>query len=569
LNAKVHNAPMLSKCVPAVAFAIFAISSSSALAAAPTITSFTPASGKLNTAVTITGTGFAAPATVTFNGAAAISVTVKSSTTILTSVPTNGSTGKVAVKTPGGTVVSTAVFTVTAGVASSPGIASPTAAATIYFSGFDAEEAVDLYFDTTDFALGVTTGTGVGNVAVTIPATATPGNHFISAVGRKSGDAAQAVFTVRTDWMELGFRPNRRGRNPVENTLSPDNVDQLDESWRTPGNYELYNSPADVAGIIYESFGDGTMRAFSEATGAQKWVYTTGESDLDAFSGAAVVNGIVYVGFADGYLYALDADTGALKWRYLTGDEVSSSPVVKGGIVYFGSNDFYVYALNATTGALIWKYGTGGFVSSPAVWNGMVFIGSYDNNVYALNAATGAVIWSYTTGAQVTASPTVVGGTLYVGSYDAYMYAFRAQTGQLRWRYQTGGSIEGNAAFENGLVYFGSGDGNVYALSASGALRWSFAVPTGSYVGQNACVANGVVYIGDGSYTYALDASYGELYIALPGAASLGGPIAVNGALIVPDNQTGSIVRYTLNASAAEPPSAAPDPAKLRHHPLR
>src|SRR5262249_957501 len=46
----------------------------------PTITSFTPTAGPTNTKVTITGTGFTGVSSVKFNGQAAASVTVLSST---------------------------------------------------------------------------------------------------------------------------------------------------------------------------------------------------------------------------------------------------------------------------------------------------------------------------------------------------------------------------------------------------------------------------------------------------------------------------------------------------------
>jgi outer membrane protein assembly factor BamB len=561
--------PMFFKSLATLIFVVSATLASSALAAAPTITSFTPGGGKLSSSVTISGTGFVAPVTVTFNGVASTSVTVNSPTSLTALVPLTAGTGNVAVTDSGGSVTSANPFNVFPGDITSFANTEPGTAGVIYFSGFNAFEAVDLYFDTTDFGIGSSSNAGAGNAAATIPTTATPGTHWITAVGRHSGYSAQFSYLVRTDWMELGFRPNHRGRNPFENVLSTANVNQLDESWRFSTSNGAVGGPADVAGIVYQGFNDGTVRAINESTGTQTWVYTTGNTISS--SALAVVNGAVYVGSADWCLYALNATTGALKWRYQTGSVIDSAPVVKGGIVYFGSNDGSMYALNVTTGALVWKYATGNAVeSAPAVWNGMVFFGSNDDKVYALNAATGALIWSYTTGGPVLVSPAVVGGTLYIGSDDAYMYAFEAQFGVLRWQYLTGNDIESSAAFENGTVYFGSDDQKVYALDgATGELKWSFTDPYGDPIEQKACVANGVVYIGDSSNTFALDASSGALDMALPAGNFQAGSIAVNGALLVTDNDSGSLVRYTLTAAASEPPSAAPDPGTLRHHPLR
>ena len=73
-----------------------------ALAAGPTITAVSPASGTIGTTVTITGTGFTGASKVTFN-AAASPFTVTSSTQITATVPAAASTGPIAVTAPGGT----------------------------------------------------------------------------------------------------------------------------------------------------------------------------------------------------------------------------------------------------------------------------------------------------------------------------------------------------------------------------------------------------------------------------------------------------------------------------------
>jgi len=67
----------------------------------PSITSFTPATGTAGTSVTITGTNFTNASAVTFGGTAATSFTVTSPTTINAVVGT-GTSGIVAVTTPGG-----------------------------------------------------------------------------------------------------------------------------------------------------------------------------------------------------------------------------------------------------------------------------------------------------------------------------------------------------------------------------------------------------------------------------------------------------------------------------------
>jgi len=79
---------------------------------APTISSFTPASGLVGTSVTINGTNFSNASTVSFNGTAATAVTFVTDAQLTATVPTGATTGPIAVTTAGGTATSAASFTV-------------------------------------------------------------------------------------------------------------------------------------------------------------------------------------------------------------------------------------------------------------------------------------------------------------------------------------------------------------------------------------------------------------------------------------------------------------------------
>ena len=80
--------------------------------AGPSITRFTPASGPPGKTVTITGTNLLGATKVTFNGVAGTIVS-DTATTIKVKVPVGAKTGKIKVKTPGGTATSATNFTVT------------------------------------------------------------------------------------------------------------------------------------------------------------------------------------------------------------------------------------------------------------------------------------------------------------------------------------------------------------------------------------------------------------------------------------------------------------------------
>src|ERR1700719_107731 len=87
--------------------------SASSFNVTPTITSFTPTSGKVGTVVTINGTGLTQTTGASFGGVAATTFTVVSDLQITATVPTGAITGLIAVTTTGGTVTSSATFTVT------------------------------------------------------------------------------------------------------------------------------------------------------------------------------------------------------------------------------------------------------------------------------------------------------------------------------------------------------------------------------------------------------------------------------------------------------------------------
>ena len=97
-----------------------------------------------------------------------------------------------------------------------PASGHPTAVITVSGTAFGDLEAIDVYVDTVDTLLLVSSATGTFSGSVTIPATASPGKHYITAIGRKSGDAAQKAFTVSTNWSELHFGTGRKGLNPYE-----------------------------------------------------------------------------------------------------------------------------------------------------------------------------------------------------------------------------------------------------------------------------------------------------------------------------------------------------------------
>jgi hypothetical protein len=87
-------------------------STAQALAAAPTITSFSPTKAVQGTSVTINGSGFVNGATVTLNGSPVSTVTFVSSARLKAIVPAGATSGPISVTVPAGTAQSATSFVV-------------------------------------------------------------------------------------------------------------------------------------------------------------------------------------------------------------------------------------------------------------------------------------------------------------------------------------------------------------------------------------------------------------------------------------------------------------------------
>ena len=168
----------------------------------PTITSFTPISGQVGTAVTITGSNFTGATAVAFSGTAA-TFTVNSNTQISTSVPAGATTGKIRVTAPAGLVDSNSNFIV---IAQPPAIASFTpasgpagAAVTITGSSFSGATAVTFSGTAATFTVG-----SDSQISATVPAGATTGK--ISVTNAAGTAFSVSDFTV-TSPIITGFTP--------------------------------------------------------------------------------------------------------------------------------------------------------------------------------------------------------------------------------------------------------------------------------------------------------------------------------------------------------------------------
>src|ERR1039457_2404631 len=203
----------------------------------------------------------------------------------------------------------------------SPTAGPPTDKVTLSGTGFGADETVDLYFDTADMSVAAT--------APALPASAPPGTHWITGVGRRSGLAAQAGFIVQANWPQFRRGPAHQGYNATENILDAANVKGMQLLWSATLGAGINNSSPVVAnGVVYVGALDGSVYAIKAGTGGPLWSQGIGEPIEDS---PAVATGVTYA-TSYGELYALDAATGHVNWYTASEGFGEASPAVANGV---------------------------------------------------------------------------------------------------------------------------------------------------------------------------------------------------------------------------------------------
>ena len=171
--------------------------SDAAFAAAPTIGSFSPASGSVGTSVTIHGNNFSGPdvTSVTFDGASA-TFTIDNPQKLTATVPAGATTGPIAVVSPDGTATSSTNFTVTTTEAPTISSFNPTSGpigTSVRINGTNFTGATAVSFDNVN-ALGFAVNGAGTRITVAVPTGATTGPIRVTT---PSGTATSSTnFTV-------------------------------------------------------------------------------------------------------------------------------------------------------------------------------------------------------------------------------------------------------------------------------------------------------------------------------------------------------------------------------------
>jgi len=309
----------------------------------PRIDWFEPLQGAYDTEVVIHGDYFYSDIRVMFNGVEA-TFSSNGQHSITARVPTSASTGPISVVTSNGRANSDDNFRVLGKAELAPSVGPPTTKVKITGTGYQPYAPIDVFFDTADTALVLANASGGFEVTIKVPSTASPGTHWITAVQRNLMQAAQSVFTVRTDWAQFHNQNAANRYNPYENVLNALNVDELDIGGigLVADPNSQFTSPAIAGGVAYVGSNDSKLYAFSAACGSETqtcaplWTGTT----AGAIFASPAVSNRVYVGSSDGKLYAFNKScstptrTCSAVWTGNTGGNINSAPAVSAGVVY-------------------------------------------------------------------------------------------------------------------------------------------------------------------------------------------------------------------------------------------
>jgi len=443
----------------------------------------------------------------------------------------------------------------------SPKSGPPTTKLSISGSGFSPNSAVDIYFDITDEILVITDGTGaLPKSTLKTPASAVPGQHWVSAVQRSTGTGSQAAFTVSTNWSQVGFDPAHRGWNPYENVLNTGNVGSLDLLWMNNFGLSVASSTSVVGSRVYFAANIYDYVAANASNGSSVWTFAAQDA---AFSTPAVGGGEVCAGSRDDNIYLLNASTGAVSHSYTTGGPVPGTPAIANGLCYLGSEDNNVYAMYLSDGFIPWVYVTGGaIIAPPAIANGIAYVNSTDGNLYALNASNGSLIWQFPTGDNSGQAPIVANGLVFVPTTNEVL-ALNAKYGFEEWGLLANvasTNYEPALVAANSLLYFCANGALNAVHSGTGNVSWIDSITPAC---SRLSAANGVLYVS----TYndlldAVDSANGNILWQYSVNGIYGAPAVVNGTVYVGDLK-GNISAFGLPASAAPKAPARPALASL------
>jgi uncharacterized protein YjbI with pentapeptide repeats/outer membrane protein assembly factor BamB len=440
---------------------------------------------------------------------------------------------------------------------------APGTTLTLTGSGFAPRETLTVSFDGSKLAT-VTTGSAgsAGPLTLTVPRSAQPGLHQVTAAGKGKTGTAGAWFTVAADWVQAAYDSGLTSHNALENALTPAKARALAKKFLVnPGAGTSGAFAASIYdGVAYVASAKGPLTAVNAATGAAMWTWkepggwdSTGTNPHDQLSQPVLLNGIVYLSVAGQGIVAL-RPPGTLIWESHLEDAVYPNPLVvdlsqptlAGGVLYAtdGNN---LYAVNTATGYPLAQAVPAPIqlnepeCGQPAVAGGVVYVRCGNGNLYAFTAPALKPLWTYAVpGTAQTGRLAVSGGTVYLTTSSASgggLVAISASTHKKEWSVKTAATVNAPAIAGN-VVYAVASSGLLFAQNAAtGAHLWSAKLSdkTPGNDTFHPSVADGVVYaLSNAGVASAFNAKTGaRLWSYQSGGTLQTAPVIANGILYI------------------------------------
>ena len=359
----------------------------------------------------------------------------------------------------------------------SPNFGHPRGSSTAKGKGFHSLETVHVLFDGGLVASASANSTGAFSAPFTVPTSAQPGTHKVTAQGLSSGDQVSKNFLVRTAWTQFRFDEGHGGLNPYENTVGVANASTLAEGWSRSTGGPVQSAPTYFGGVVIVGSNDDVLRGIVPATNKLKWSATLDgpilaapaeepPPDPDCPPGPPVKI-FAATDSSVGGVYGLDT-TGKVGWHATMGARVTSSilafppglPILPPGpckgLVVVADHSGLIRAFDPGTGTITWSTQVSGVPTTPAGSvdtqndKAFVFVTTNRGYVYALDATNGSIRWSVGISGVPTSpgvthgfnpQPDPPAGDVIFATNEGSVWVFNGNTGGVVNLWAAGGAV--------------------------------------------------------------------------------------------------------------------------------
>ncbi len=209
------------------------------------------------------------------------------------------------------------------------------------------------------------------------------------------------------------------------------------ETWSAQVNVgePIFGAAAVADGLVFVPGGRGIYAFPLNCKGRRCQPKWTRKTDFSLEKSPVVANGIVYAASTQGTLYAWDDQKGTQRFSTFT-NFGPQTPAIADGVLYLTTGDTTLWAFAADCKGQrcgpLWRTKVNQSPYEPVVANGVVYLGSLNQiylngTLFAYPAACSDFclpLWSVAVRGAIESGPTVVNGRVYVGTLLGDLYAF-------------------------------------------------------------------------------------------------------------------------------------------------